>query len=225
MSLSGCKTSSDSPSGDSPVIATPVDHSPPPTSPSGENPITEPDPDAEPAPTPAPVPPTSGSLPSKAETFKVNVTFSGAAATDKRIAKYKQAIEFLKKEIATKTFKDRVLAHKYNGKPGFASSSDSNQKVYDKLLSGAETLSPKEDNELDLEVRFYYASNSTVGYTYPTVNYINVNTKFFDGYNITSVARNLLHEYMHKIGYGHDSARTARRPYSVPYAMGSILGQ
>lgn len=223
MTLSGCEPRKDSPSVESPVIVQPVDPSPPPKSPAGETPIVEPDPKLEPAPTPAPVPPTSEAPPEKAGAFKVNIIFSGNEATAVRKAKYQKAIDLLTTEIAAKAFKDKVLAHKYDGKAGFASSSDTPLQVYNKLLSGAESLSPTVDNELDLEVRFYYAANSTVGYTYPGVKYIMVNTKFFDGYNTVSVARNLLHEYMHKLGYGHDSSRTTRRPYSVPYAMGSML--
>lgn len=139
--------------------------------------------------------------------------------------KYAKAIEVFKKVIKDPEFKKRVLAHKkLNGSLGFENTTDTPAKVYEKLLQASETFKKAEiDHDVDIEVRFYYANNSTVGYTYPNVGYINVNTKFFDGYKPNSVAANLLHEYMHKLGYGHDSARTTRRPYSVPYGMGSIM--
>jgi hypothetical protein len=72
-------------------------------------------------------------------------------------------------------------------------------------------------------VKLYYESSSIVGYTSPSISYINVNTKFFDSYAINSVAANLFHEWLHKLGYGHDVSATARRPYSVPYGIGSII--
>lgn len=221
LNLSGCKEKSPDklpvPSPD------PVEVILPPTGPGDSQPVIEPVIVEEPAPTPAPsVPPSEVVVPNLATTFKVNVIFGGNPTAAQK-EKYAKAIEVLKKNIASKEFKARVLAHKYDGKSGFASSSETPLQVYNKLLSGAEKLSPQVDNELDLEARFYYANNSTVGYTYPNVKYIMINTKFFNSYTPTSVARNLLHEYLHKLGYGHDSAATARRPYSVPYALGGMV--
>jgi hypothetical protein len=157
----------------------------------------------------------------RAETLKMNVLIATTFAT--RRAKYEKAVALAKKVIASKLFKDMVLAHKYNGISGFANSVESPSAVYESLLDGAERLSPAIDNEIDLEVRFYTAANSVIGYTNPSIKYINVNTKFFDRFAIPSVAANLVHEYMHKLGYGHDSSATARRPYSVPYAIGNIV--
>lgn len=161
--------------------------------------------------------------PAPVEIFKTNISYSGTKATEARKAKYEQAIIVLKKVIASKEFKDRVYAHKYDGISGFASSVATPSEVYAKLLSGAEKLSLTVDNELDMIISFYYADTSVIGYTYATTKTVYVNTKYFDNYRLNSVAANLLHEYMHKLGYGHDSSATARRPYSVPYALGNIM--
>ncbi len=197
----------------------------PPTGPGGEPPIVEPAP--VPTPVPQPVPPSTEVPPDPAETFKINITFGGDAKynTAARREKYMKAVALMKKIVASKEFKDRIFSHEY-GDNDFAHMSTDPCKtddcVYDHILDGNEKLQNTKDNEMDLEVRFYYSSSNTVGYTYGNVKYIYVNTKYFDGYSLSSVCANMMHEWLHKLGYGHDSAVTARRPYSIPYAIGGI---
>lgn len=198
----------------------------PPTGPGGEPPISEPpvvtNPSPEPAPSPSPELP-----PDPAETFKINITFGGDAKynTESRREKYRKAIVLMKKVVATKEFRDRIFAHEY-GSNDFAHMSTDPCKtddcLYQHILDGNEKLSNTKDNEMDMEVRFYYSSSNTVGYTYAGVKYIYVNVRYFDSYALSSVCANMMHEWLHKLGYGHDSASTARRPYSIPYAVGGI---
>jgi hypothetical protein len=75
-----------------------------------------------------------------------------------------------------------------------------------------------------LEVELYYAANSVVGYTNSGTRRIWVNTKFFNSFQENSVAGNLFHEWLHKLGYTHDVSSTPTRPYSIPYAVGYIMG-
>lgn len=90
-------------------------------------------------------------------------------------------------------------------------------------MNAAEKLTPAKNNTLDVGVKLYYNDNNVVGYTTPSITYFNVNTKFFKNYSINEVAGNLFHEWLHKVGYGHDAEATARRPYSVPYAVGYMI--
>lgn len=196
-----------------------------PNSPSGEPPIIEPDPATLP-PTPEPPKPEpvgqSPSVEAAPSLSLAGVKLVGATAAQR--AKYEKALKVVASVLKDPEFSKRVMAHKYNGASGFASSSDSPKTVLRKLFEGSETYKKSEiDREADLEVRFYYANNRTVGYTYPKVGYIMVNTKFFNNYTPASVAANFIHEYLHKLGYGHDSSATARRPYSVPYGIGGIM--
>ncbi len=153
--------------------------------------------------------------------LKMNIKYFGSAATAARKAKYDKAQEVFQKVTDSQEFKDKVLAFKYQQMT--ADPKKGAQAVYDHILAGNEKLQPDVDKEVDMEVEFYYANNSTVGYTYGTVKRIYVNTKFFDSYKPSSVAANLIHEWLHKLGYGHDSSATSRRPYSVPYGVGSIM--
>jgi hypothetical protein len=188
-----------------------------PNSPTGEPPIIEPDPATLPTPVPQPEPVVNAPSPSAVEFSLSGVKLVGANAA--QTDKYAKAMKVVASVLKDPEFKKKVLAHR-----DFENTTDSQATVLKKLFEGSETYkAAKIDRTAQLEVRFYYAANSTVGYTYPKVGYIMVNTKFFNGYTPSSVAANFIHEYLHKLGYGHDSSATARRPYSVPYGIGGIM--
>lgn len=168
-------------------------------------------------------PSTSSKVPAAALSFKTNVQYlSGFNQSDEE--KYNQAVSLVKKVIATEAFRTKVLNHTYGGVKTFVNNNGlSNAQIYQSLLDAAEKLTPAKNNTMDVGVKLYYENNSVVGYTMPSITYFNVNTKFFDQYDPNEVAGNLFHEWLHKLGYGHDSSATARRPYSVPYAIGYII--
>lgn len=168
--------------------------------------------------TPTPNP----NVPTQALTFSTNVELLNFN-TD-QAEKYNSAIELVKLVVATEEFRTKVLNHTYNGSKQFADNQGkTNEQIYQSILDAAEKLYPTKNNRMDLEVELYYANNSVVGYTNGSTTQIWVNTKFFNNYKVNSVAGNLFHEWLHKLGYGHDSAATAKRPYSVPYAIGYIM--
>lgn len=138
--------------------------------------------------------------------------------------KMRDALERLKIVINSEEFKQEILSHTFNGEYSFANNNGlTNDEIYEVILRGAETLMPEEDEEIDVDITLYYSNNSTVGYTYPDSTRIWVNDKFFSGFTLGKVAANVAHEWTHKIGFGHDFNRTAIRPYSVPYGVGSII--
>lgn len=169
------------------------------------------------------VPGPVSTVPALALSFRTNVSYlSGFDSTDE--AKYDKAVALVKKVVATEAFRTRVLNHTYGGVKTFVQNNGlTNAQIYQGILEAAERLTPAKNNTLDVGVKLYYENSSTVGWTSGSISYINVNTKFFDTYAINSVAANLFHEWLHKQGYGHDSAATARRPYSVPYAVGYMI--
>lgn len=165
---------------------------------------------------------TSSSLPSLALTFKTNVTYMNLTSTQK--SKYNKAVEIVKKVVRTESFRTKVLNHKYGGVKKFVDNGGkTNSQIYQSILNAAEKLKPLKNNTMDLGVKMYYTNNSVVGYTNPSITYINVNTKFFNSYTANQVAGNLFHEWLHKLGYGHASNATSSRPYSVPYAIGYMV--
>ncbi len=181
----------------------------------------EQDPAQEPEPTPAPLP--VSTVPALALSFRTNVDYlSGFDSSDEE--KYDEAVSIVKKVVATEAFRTKVLNHVYNGTKSYANNNGlTNAQIYQTILDAAEKLTPSKNNTLDVGVKLYYTNNSVVGYTSTSITYINVNTKFFDSYDPNEVAGNLFHEWLHKLGYGHDSTATTRRPYSVPYAIGYMI--
>jgi hypothetical protein len=166
---------------------------------------------------------TAGILPRLALSFNTNVEYL-QGFTSSAEDKYDQAVEIVKKVVATEAFRKRVLSHTYNGAKTYANNNGlTNGQIYQTILDAAEKLKPIKNNTLDVGVKLYYQNSTIVGYTNAAISYINVNTKFFNQFDTNEVAGNLFHEWLHKLGYGHDSAATARRPYSVPYAIGYIV--
>jgi len=107
----------------------------------------------------------------------------------------------------------------YNGKPcGYT-----NEEVYNKIMSGSETLSPEVDNEADifLQIRRKYSRN-VIGYTNGTkfqYTYIN----WFNKMSIEALAGHLAHEWTHRVCFVHDKRNSYSRQFSVPYACGYFV--
>jgi hypothetical protein len=162
-------------------------------------------------------------VPAQALSFSTNVSYLAGFETADEI-KYNQAVALVKKVVATEAFRTKVLNFTYSGTKAFVQNNGlTNAQIYQSILDAAETLKPTKNNTMDVGVKLYYENTSTVGYTSTSITYINVNTKFFDSYDVNEVAGNLFHEWLHKLGYAHDSAATTRRPYSVPYAIGYMI--
>lgn len=163
-------------------------------------------------------------LPNEAFQFETNITFINMTATQKQ--KFEDALEIIRKVVATDEFREAVLNHTYNGSKTFVDNRGySNSKIYQTILDAAEKLQPAKNNTMDMEVELYYANNNVVGYTNGSTKRIWVNTKFFNTNPLTSVASNLFHEWLHKLGYGHAVNYSTSRDYSVPYAIGRIVGR
>lgn len=162
-------------------------------------------------------------VPALALSFQTNVDLL-TAFTAEQETKYNAAVAMVKKVVATEAFRTKVLNHTYNGVKTFVDNRGrTNAQIYQTILDAAESLQPAKNNTMDVGVKLYYENNSVVGYTNGSITYINVNTKFFNGYDVNEVAGNLFHEWLHKLGYGHAASATASRPYSVPYAIGYIV--
>ncbi len=174
-------------------------------------------------PTPV-IPEPDDSLPPEAYAFDTNITLVNL--TEAQTTKMKKAMEIIKLVVATDEFRGKILNHLYGGKKTFVDNKGlTNAQIYQKILDGAESLQPTKDSEMDCEVEMYTASTNVVGYTYSTSKRIWVNTKYFNQYTSAGVAHNLFHEWMHKLGFTHSSSWNAARDFSVPYAIGSLVGQ
>ncbi|MGE3610251.1 MAG: hypothetical protein AB7I27_11730 [Bacteriovoracaceae bacterium] len=164
------------------------------------------------------------SVPTLALTFDTNVNKINMSSSQE--AKVQSAEEKMRSVIGSSEFKNRVINFTYNGKKQFLNNGGlTNTQIYYKILNGAEKLYPSLNNAMDMGMKLYYENSSTVGWTSPSLSYINVNTKYFNTYTSSKVAGNMMHEWLHKLGFTHTSYYTSVRKYSVPYAIGYIMAE
>lgn len=163
-------------------------------------------------------------VPTLALTFDTNVkTYSMTSSQEAKIQKAEYKI---RKVIGSETFRSKVLNFTYNGKKQFNNNGGyTNAQIYQMILDGMENYLKSKNNAMDLNIKVYYQNSSTVGYTTTTSSYINMNTKFLNSYTSNQVARNMTHEWLHKLGFTHATYYSTSRNYSVPYAIGTIMEQ
>lgn len=165
----------------------------------------------------------SGVIPSAALNFNVNIRMANdfTAAQEDKI---QTASELIRKVISSEEFKNRILAYKFNGKKGFQDNGGlSNAQIYKKIIEGSEMLTPGIDNEMDLRLEVFRANTITVGYTMPSEVRVWMNEKFLDANRPYQVTTNMVHEWLHKLGFKHAVSNTPTRKYSVPYAVGYMV--
>ena len=161
-------------------------------------------------------------VPSAALNFDVDLKMSGFDADHED--KVLEAAELIKKVVATEEFKNAILNHTYKGKKTFVDNGGlSNAKIYKKILEGSEKLNPGKDNTMNLTLVSYFESENTVGYTYPSVMKVWMNRKYLKQYAPARITTNMMHEWLHKVGFKHDVKKTPNRKYSVPYAVGYLV--
>jgi hypothetical protein len=163
-------------------------------------------------------------VPGGAQNFEVNVKLDNfdAAQEDKVLA----AADLIKKVIASEEFKNAILLHTYNGKKSFVDNGGrTNAEIYKMIIDGKEKLLPQTDNEMDLELEVFHRNDNVVGYTLPNVIRIWMNSKFLDRNSPAEVTTNMMHEWLHKLGFGHSQTLTPTRKYSVPYAIGYLMAK
>ena len=167
-------------------------------------PVPSPTPSVVVSPSPAPSP--SASPTSLRLTYKADKTYKAADLKDLRVAE-KLINEVVQSDCWRSYFeseKTRSQLVQTNGK--------TRSQVVDHIQSTTK----------EFPITMYYTSSNVLGYRQPPSITIHTNSKYHrsKSFSVCSKASNILHESTHGIGYGHDKARTARRPYSVPYTAG-----
>lgn len=166
--------------------------------------------------------PSDGSLPAEATSFRTNLSLVNFDLLERE--KVLAAALLIEKIIATEEFRDRIFEHTVGGKKTFSNNNGlTNKQIYDRILLGAETLFPVKNNAMDVELELIYEDSTTVGYTYPSSTRIWMNRKYFERYTTREVAANLMHEWLHKLGFDHAHSPTPERSTSVPYAVGYLI--
>jgi len=142
-------------------------------------------------------------------------------------AKFMRAMALAEKVINSKEFEQRIKNYQwtYNGviyntfklNQGF-----SNEEIFEKFKSGADKFNTEADGDIDVNSTLYYSWKSTIGYTYPNTYKTWINRKFFSSFTEAEIVGNVIHEYMHNVGFGHAFNNNPTRQHTVPYAFGYI---
>ncbi|MEE2671616.1 MAG: hypothetical protein VYA54_07890 [Bdellovibrionota bacterium] len=147
------------------------------------------------------------------------------------IKKLNKGVEILKAVMNSSRFRELVYGFSFNGERRFNDNNGmSNEEIYAHLMTGAEVLMPEADHIMNFDLTLYRSWNpfsKVKGYTLPDTMRIWIHTKFYRKRSWTSkdVAANLAHEWVHKMGFGHDYNYNDDRPYSVPYGIGGIVSR
>lgn len=160
----------------------------------------------------------------EAKTFDVNAVLINF--TPDQAEKIEAASELIRKIIISPEFKSRVLNYSYNGRRRFYQNGGlSNKQIYNKIIRGSEyMLNLGNNHTMDLELELYTdLESNTIGYTYPSIVRVFMNRKYFEKFKPYQVADNMVHEWLHKLGFKHDVEATDLRRHSVPYAVGYIV--
>ncbi len=162
--------------------------------------------------------------------FQVRVAKSTNYTTND-LVKLNRAVSAIELILNSQEFKDDVLNFTYQGQKAFVQNNGmSNEQIYDYIMKGAEQYPNQTavDSEMDVFLQLYkpkwYQSKRVIGYTDPSYSTIYVNQVYYRNADISDIANNMVHEWLHKMGFGHDFNSTARRSSSVPYAIGYIVG-
>lgn len=157
--------------------------------------------------------------------------------------KFVKALALLEPVLNSQEFKKRVLSYVRPGhtEPGYQKnylwSNESERltpsQIYDIIKEGNEKTIPNSKNEMNLnswvKVCKWYEKPLTwcskvVGSTSPSSSkLIRLNWKFYAQFEANQMVANLVHEWLHLLGFLHGPSSTMRM--EVPYIVGQIAGE
>jgi len=144
--------------------------------------------------------------------------------TEAEAKKFKDAAYLMAEAVNLEEFKHRVFTVDYEDTGRFKMhGGDTNVQIYDKLMSGADDFNWSNDGDVDIDATLYFDQGNVVGYTYSSSWRTYVNKKFFFKWPISRIAGNILHEYLHNLGYNHSSQYNDTIRWTVPYKCADIL--
>jgi hypothetical protein len=132
----------------------------------------------------------------------------------------------LSQAVPTEEFEDLVKGFTdYRNGSGTALSQTPTQ-VYNQIWDASEpSWNVGVDHDADVKYMYRRTGCTYIGSAAVPGNYINICMTVYNnnGYNSVTAAANMLHEYSHTIGFGHQSASGTARANSVPYKMGDFV--
>jgi len=141
------------------------------------------------------------------------VEFIGSA-TDGQKEKVTLALKEAHEKIRSSDFSYEVLNFKQP---------DKSLRFYQATMNNEEVLKVLISSKWDHKVAFYSKCLSKARAYVEKGPTVNLNWCLIKNDQLWSIGNTLIHEQTHVFGFTHDYDRTALRPYSVPYGVGSII--
>jgi hypothetical protein len=165
--------------------------------------------------------------------IKENLIFPPRLKSKLEIEQHKKmlnAYELLELIVNSEEFKARVISYAgpnnkctngscYSGNYLWKNSSKklSNHDIYQILLNGDEKMRPNTQNEINLNLRCAKLSRNVIGQTNPAFSeWIEVNWRsFYWRYNEPEMIKNVLHEWIHLLGFLHSGVKSMNPTYVI----------
>lgn len=152
--------------------------------------------------------------------------------------KLERAIDLLDTIINSEEFKRKVIAYtRPNGSRSYSKNylwydttkRLTNEDIYMILMTGDEKMRPHTLSEMNLNIKKYKSpwwsvvGKKVIGWTSPSSSArINVNWRFYDDFEIHQMAGNIMHEWIHLLGFLHGKENAHQE---VPYVVGRIASE
>jgi hypothetical protein len=168
----------------------------------------------------------------------------------KQKAKFEKALDILEEVMNSDEFRRRVIAYRRvvgqdsNGDNIYSNSyqksyiwnrskeSMSNEEIYDLIMNGDEKMRPGTEGEMNfnstVKICKWYQKpgvwcRKVIGSTSPSSSkMITLNWKFYKNYEVPQMVSNMVHEWLHLLGFLHGKVNMRQE---VPYVVGGIAGQ
>lgn len=162
-------------------------------------------------------------VPVEAITFETEIKTEGLSVEEE--IKIQEAEEIIKRVVASREFKDRILNHTVNGIKTFLNNNGyTNEEIYQKILEAAESDNLRKDNKMELSLEV--VSQTGQSRIYRLINGIK---KFFYFLNLfkkatpAGIAQSLFQQWLGKIGFNRTENITSQQ--SVQEAVSKIIGE
>lgn len=159
----------------------------------------------------------------------------------RQLAKFEKALDILEEVMNSEEFKTRVISYvRSNGKREYqknylwkdSTRTFTNEEIYELIMTGDEKMRPNTIGEMNFNSRVkicrWYENvgkwcRGVVGSTTPASSAnITLNWKFYKKYETHQMVSNMVHEWLHLLGFLHGKVDMREE---VPYVVGGIAGQ
>lgn len=154
--------------------------------------------------------------------------------------KFNQALSLLEEVLNSDEFKAKVIGYTRRGERSYqknyiwsqTSRRLTNEDIYEIIMTGNEKMRPDTQGEMNVNAWVKKCSfieqvsvwcRKVIGSTDPASSaMIKLNWKFYQKYETHHMVANLVHEWIHLLGFLHGSENLHEE---VPYVVGSIAGE